>query len=171
MANHNLKILRYTYKQRYRVCLSTLQIKVRFLFPVGECVRSVLDFVLAVLIIALSIPVVQNLLSSRQAMNTSFDSFRLVNTYGAFGRCQSFFVCFVFYCLCSQLCIVFGKFQSQSDVKQVFKFNNKNIEMVWGDVDLASLLLTLIRYLAQGALRENFLNKEFFLVSNFPHSD
>lgn len=33
----------------------------------------------------LSIPVVQNLLSSRQAMNTSFDSFRIVNTYGAFG--------------------------------------------------------------------------------------
>ena len=61
-------------------------------FLIGECVRSVLDFVLAVLIIALSIPVVQNLLSSRQAMNTSFDSFRLVNTYGAFGRWQNFLV-------------------------------------------------------------------------------
>ncbi|XP_076067019.1 lipase maturation factor 1-like [Oratosquilla oratoria] len=33
----------------------------------------------------LSLPVVINLLSSHQAMNTSFDPFRLVNTYGAFG--------------------------------------------------------------------------------------
>ena len=32
-----------------------------------------------------------NLLSSRQAMNTSFDPLRLVNTYGAFGR----YVCVV----------------------------------------------------------------------------
>jgi lipase maturation factor 1 len=30
-------------------------------------------------------PVVMNLLSRSQAMNTSFDSFRIVNTYGAFG--------------------------------------------------------------------------------------
>ncbi len=33
----------------------------------------------------LSIPVVSNLLSSKQMMNTSFEPFRLVNTYGAFG--------------------------------------------------------------------------------------
>ena len=33
----------------------------------------------------LSIPVVQNLLSSRQIMNTSFNQLHLVNTYGAFG--------------------------------------------------------------------------------------
>eukprot|EP01066_Platyproteum_vivax_P013151 Platyproteum_vivax@DN5970_c0_g1_i1.p1 len=33
----------------------------------------------------LSIPVVDNLLSQRQLMNTSFDSLNLVNTYGAFG--------------------------------------------------------------------------------------
>ncbi|ELU02414.1 hypothetical protein CAPTEDRAFT_179420 [Capitella teleta] len=33
----------------------------------------------------LSVPIVQNLLSHRQIMNTSFDSFRIVNTYGAFG--------------------------------------------------------------------------------------
>jgi hypothetical protein len=32
-----------------------------------------------------SAPVVANLLSSRQAMNTSFDAFKIVNTYGAFG--------------------------------------------------------------------------------------
>jgi len=33
----------------------------------------------------LSVPVVKNLLSSQQAMNTSFDVFRILNTYGAFG--------------------------------------------------------------------------------------
>uniref|UniRef100_A0A669ECP1 Lipase maturation factor n=1 Tax=Oreochromis niloticus TaxID=8128 RepID=A0A669ECP1_ORENI len=32
-----------------------------------------------------SIPVLMNLLSSRQVMNTSFDPLRIVNTYGAFG--------------------------------------------------------------------------------------
>eukprot|EP00494_Astrolonche_serrata_P008455 UN08494 len=32
-----------------------------------------------------SYPVILNLLSKRQSMNRSFDSFRLVNTYGAFG--------------------------------------------------------------------------------------
>ncbi|XP_057311803.1 lipase maturation factor 1-like [Hydractinia symbiolongicarpus] len=51
----------------------------------GSSVRAVLDYILACLLIVLSIPVVQNLLSSHQAMNTSFDSFRIVNTYGAFG--------------------------------------------------------------------------------------
>ena len=39
----------------------------------------------ALLVGYLSVPVVQNLLSSRQAMNTSFDRLALVNTYGAFG--------------------------------------------------------------------------------------
>ena len=37
------------------------------------------------LVIVLSIPVVRNLASSRQLMNYSFDPFRLVGTYGAFG--------------------------------------------------------------------------------------
>jgi hypothetical protein len=40
---------------------------------------------LAVLVIALSYGPVRNLASRRQAMNASFDPFRLVNTYGAFG--------------------------------------------------------------------------------------
>ena len=53
---------------------------------VGLCVRRVFELMLGVVLAYLSIPVVQNLLSSRQAMNTSFDSFRIVNTYGAFGR-------------------------------------------------------------------------------------
>lgn len=34
----------------------------------------------------LSVPVVLNLLSPSQVMNTSFESLRIVNTYGAFGR-------------------------------------------------------------------------------------
>ena len=57
-----------------------------FCLFLGLCVRRVFEFMLGAMIAYLSIPVVQNLLSSRQAMNTSFDSFRIVNTYGAFGR-------------------------------------------------------------------------------------
>lgn len=53
--------------------------------PFGYYVRKVSSVCLAVLLGYLSIPVVQNLLSSRQMMNTSFDSLRIVNTYGAFG--------------------------------------------------------------------------------------
>ena len=40
---------------------------------------------LVVLVAWLSIPVIQNLFSSHQYMNTSFTKFPLVNTYGAFG--------------------------------------------------------------------------------------
>jgi hypothetical protein len=39
----------------------------------------------AALLLGLSVPVVQNLLSVHQMMNTSFGSWDLVNTYGAFG--------------------------------------------------------------------------------------
>lgn len=48
--------------------------------------RRVVNISLGVLIGYLSIPVVMNLLSSKQLMNTSFDPLRIVNTYGAFGR-------------------------------------------------------------------------------------
>lgn len=51
----------------------------------GMLMRRVTNVSLAVLIGYLSIPVVMNLLSSRQVMNTSFDPLRIVNTYGAFG--------------------------------------------------------------------------------------
>jgi len=51
----------------------------------GSAIRKVYEIMVALLIAYLSIPVVKNLLSSNQAMNTSFDSFRIVNTYGAFG--------------------------------------------------------------------------------------
>lgn len=52
----------------------------------GSYIRRVFNISLGGLIAYLSIPVVQNLLSPRQAMNTSFDPLRIVNTYGAFGR-------------------------------------------------------------------------------------
>jgi hypothetical protein len=51
----------------------------------GSYVRRVFNVFFALLLAYLSIPIVQNLLSSRQVMNTSFDPLRLVNTYGAFG--------------------------------------------------------------------------------------
>ncbi|XP_039935271.1 lipase maturation factor 1 [Hirundo rustica] len=51
----------------------------------GSCIHRVLNISLGLLITYLSIPVVLNLLSSRQVMNTSFSPLRIVNTYGAFG--------------------------------------------------------------------------------------
>ncbi|KAM3859979.1 lipase maturation factor 1 [Diretmus argenteus] len=51
----------------------------------GMLMRRVVNISLGVLIGYLSVPVVMNLLSSRQVMNTSFDPLRIVNTYGAFG--------------------------------------------------------------------------------------
>ncbi len=47
--------------------------------------QKFIAWALVILIVWLSIPVVQNLLSSRQIMNTSFNQWNLVNTYGAFG--------------------------------------------------------------------------------------
>jgi hypothetical protein len=47
--------------------------------------RSVVNASVFVLLAKLSIPVILNLASRNQAMNTSFDALRLVNTYGAFG--------------------------------------------------------------------------------------
>ncbi|XP_065109568.1 lipase maturation factor 1 isoform X3 [Paramisgurnus dabryanus] len=51
----------------------------------GMLIRRVVNVSLGILIGYLSLPVVMNLLSSRQVMNTSFDPLRIVNTYGAFG--------------------------------------------------------------------------------------
>ncbi|KAL7857240.1 hypothetical protein SRHO_G00161390 [Serrasalmus rhombeus] len=48
-------------------------------------IRRVVNVSLGILIAYLSVPVLINLLSSRQVMNTSFDPLRIVNTYGAFG--------------------------------------------------------------------------------------
>ena len=51
----------------------------------SSMVRSVVVGILAVLVGYLSIDPILNMFSPRQVMNTSFDPFHLVNTYGAFG--------------------------------------------------------------------------------------
>ncbi|XP_065846406.1 lipase maturation factor 1-like [Oscarella lobularis] len=48
-------------------------------------IRRGVNWTIGLLIAYLSIRVVQNLVSDNQVMNTSFDSLRIVNTYGAFG--------------------------------------------------------------------------------------
>ncbi|MBN3301816.1 LMF1 factor, partial [Amia calva] len=51
----------------------------------GMLIRRVVNVSMGLLIAYLSVPVVLNLLSSKQIMNTSFNPLRIVNTYGAFG--------------------------------------------------------------------------------------
>ncbi|XP_047693695.1 lipase maturation factor 1 isoform X3 [Prionailurus viverrinus] len=51
----------------------------------GCVVRQAVHVALGILVAWLSVPVVLNLLSPAQVMNTSFNSLRIVNTYGAFG--------------------------------------------------------------------------------------
>ncbi|XP_073504534.1 lipase maturation factor 1 [Phyllobates terribilis] len=51
----------------------------------GSYIRQVLHISLGILIAYLSVPVVLNLVNSRQVMNASFNPLRIVNTYGAFG--------------------------------------------------------------------------------------
>ncbi|CAN7990853.1 unnamed protein product [Ixodes hexagonus] len=48
--------------------------------------RGITNLALGLCLAFLSIPVLTNLVSPRQRMNTSFEPLRLVNTYGAFGR-------------------------------------------------------------------------------------
>ena len=48
-------------------------------------IQKLTDLLLVSLITYLSLPVVSNLFSRAQIMNTSFNSFKIVNTYGAFG--------------------------------------------------------------------------------------
>lgn len=47
--------------------------------------QDIVAWLLVIIVAWLSIPVVQNLFSSYQVMNTSFNQLHLVNTYGAFG--------------------------------------------------------------------------------------
>ena len=49
-------------------------------------VRQAVHVALGILVAWLSVPVVLNLQSPAQVMNTSFNSQRFVNTYGAIGR-------------------------------------------------------------------------------------
>ncbi|XP_010833463.1 PREDICTED: lipase maturation factor 1, partial [Bison bison bison] len=51
----------------------------------GSVARGTVNLALGILVAWLSIPVVLNLLSPRQVMNSSFNPLRIVNTYGAFG--------------------------------------------------------------------------------------
>ncbi|KAK1164750.1 lipase maturation factor 1 isoform X1 [Acipenser oxyrinchus oxyrinchus] len=51
----------------------------------GMQIRRVANISVGLLIVCLSMPVVLNLVSSQQIMNTSFNPLRIVNTYGAFG--------------------------------------------------------------------------------------
>ncbi|XP_035876997.1 lipase maturation factor 1 isoform X4 [Phyllostomus discolor] len=51
----------------------------------GRMVRQAANLALGILVAWLSIPVVLNLLSPKQVMNSSFNPLRIVNTYGAFG--------------------------------------------------------------------------------------
>jgi len=50
-----------------------------------KLLRRLVDVLLFCLVAYLSLPVIMNLFSPNQAMNTSFEPFRIVNTYGAFG--------------------------------------------------------------------------------------
>ncbi|XP_066239102.1 lipase maturation factor 1 isoform X1 [Saccopteryx leptura] len=51
----------------------------------GRMVRQAVHLALGILVAWLSLPVVLNLLSPKQLMNSSFNPLRIVNTYGAFG--------------------------------------------------------------------------------------
>jgi len=47
--------------------------------------QFIMSWIIVIVVVMLSVPVVVNLFSSNQAMNTSFNQFHIVNTYGAFG--------------------------------------------------------------------------------------
>jgi hypothetical protein len=65
--------------------VSTLGIAIPAPPPAAPAWFSILVVALALVVVALSYRPVRNLLSPNQAMNASYDPFRLVNTYGAFG--------------------------------------------------------------------------------------
>jgi len=47
--------------------------------------QFIMSWIIFIIVILLSVVVIQNLFSSNQAMNTSFNQLHIVNTYGAFG--------------------------------------------------------------------------------------
>ena len=55
------------------------------LWKIWNFITTIITLVFLAWILYLSKPVIENILSSKQIMNTSFDNFRVVNTYGAFG--------------------------------------------------------------------------------------
>jgi hypothetical protein len=66
--------------RRFRARVDALDVAAR-----ASLARVVVTWALVALVAWLSVNPVLNLLSARQVMNTSFDRFDLVNTYGAFG--------------------------------------------------------------------------------------
>ncbi len=62
-----------------------------FLFP-GLSARTIFDVVFAAFVISASLPVLQNMASKKQKQNKYFEPFRLVNSYGKFGRSELFHV-------------------------------------------------------------------------------
>lgn len=104
--------------RHHSMCLCTLQILLgcgeAILYSsvsVGYYIRQASNVAVALLLAYLSIPVVQNLLSPRQLMNSSFDPLKIVNTYGAFGR----------YCVC-MLNVCLYQTRSVTTLAQKFRF-------------------------------------------------
>lgn len=52
---------------------------------IWSAINFLISLAFVAVILYLSKPVMENIASNKQIMNTSFDNFRLVNTYGAFG--------------------------------------------------------------------------------------
>ncbi|KAL7642489.1 UNVERIFIED_CONTAM: hypothetical protein RMT77_007050 [Armadillidium vulgare] len=75
------KCLAFLFSRKMRSKVSLLQIS----GGTEGGMRKLVNLIVGVTIGVLSLPIVFNLLSSQQIMNTSFDPFRIVNTYGAFG--------------------------------------------------------------------------------------
>uniref|UniRef100_UPI00358E9A0F lipase maturation factor 1 isoform X2 n=1 Tax=Myxine glutinosa TaxID=7769 RepID=UPI00358E9A0F len=86
IASFDDPVLAPLFSTATRTAAAQVQAKHKGQHPGFWCrVRQGLHLALGLLIAYLSIPVIQNLLSARQHMNTSFDPLRIVNTYGAFG--------------------------------------------------------------------------------------
>ncbi|HLI85526.1 MAG TPA: lipase maturation factor family protein [Bryobacteraceae bacterium] len=68
----------------FRFLEKLVPIRPGLLVPAGPVLRYA-TIGLAMVVVALSVPVMLNLLSSRQLMNYSYNPLELVNTYGAFG--------------------------------------------------------------------------------------
>ena len=74
--------IRYT---QYQEALSPSHFFLFHIYSFGDGLHTAMCLMVGVFIAYLSRPVVFNLLSRGQIMNTSFDNFRIVNTHGAFG--------------------------------------------------------------------------------------
>lgn len=72
--------------ERIIYCKTVYDYSIKKVYILGYYVRHLVNASLLAILAYLSVPVVQNLFSSRQRMNTSFEPLRIVNTYGAFGR-------------------------------------------------------------------------------------